>query len=54
MKKHLLYGAVLVSLLLAASSVPQVWADVKLPKVIGDHMVLNQASRADLGLGRPR
>lgn len=48
MKKHLLYGAVLVSLLLAASSVPQVWADVKLPKVIGDHMVLQRGQPAPI------
>ncbi len=41
-KKHLSYGAVLLSLLLAASSVRQVRADVKLPKVIGDHMVLQR------------
>ena len=42
MKKHLSYYAVLTSLVLVASSVAQARADVKLPKVIGDHMVLQR------------
>ena len=42
MKKCLSSCAVLVSLLLVASSVPQARADVKLPKVIGSHMVLQR------------
>jgi len=42
MKKCLSCCAVLVSLLLVASSVPQAQADVKLPKVIGSHMVLQR------------
>ena len=42
MKKCLSSCIVLVSLLVAPSSVPQARADVKLPKVIGDHMVLQR------------
>jgi sialate O-acetylesterase len=41
-KKQRSYYLVLVSLLLVASSAPQVWADAKLPKVIGNHMVLQR------------
>ena len=42
MKKCLSYCAVLLSLLLAASSVPRADADVTLPKVLGSHMVLQR------------
>ncbi|MGA2065406.1 MAG: sialate O-acetylesterase [Thermoguttaceae bacterium] len=42
MKKCLAQCAVTVSLLLAASSIPQARADVKLPKVISNHMVLQR------------
>jgi sialate O-acetylesterase len=42
MKKCLSYCTVLFSLLLAASSLPAVRADVTLPKVIGSHMVLQR------------
>lgn len=42
MKKHASWFAVVVSLLLAASNMPQARADVKLPKVIDDHMVLQR------------
>ena len=42
MRKFRSYFAVLFSLLLVASSVPQARADVTLPKVIGSHMVLQR------------
>ena len=42
MKKCLSSCIVFVSLLVASSSVPQAQADVKLPKVIGSHMVLQR------------
>ena len=42
MKKYVSRCVVVVSLLLAPSSMPQAQADVKLPKVIGDHMVLQR------------
>ena len=42
MKKGVLSYIVLVSLLVASTSVPRAQADVKLPKVIGDHMVLQR------------
>ena len=41
MKKRVLWSVV-VSLLVASSSVPQARADVKLPKLIGSHMVLQR------------
>ena len=42
MKKCLSWSIVFVSLLVASSTVPQAQADVKLPKVIGSHMVLQR------------
>ena len=42
MKKCVSRCLVVVSLLLASSTVPQAQADVKLPKVIGSHMVLQR------------
>jgi sialate O-acetylesterase len=42
MKKSILWPIVVVSLAVVWSSVPQARADVKLPKVIGDHMVLQR------------
>ena len=42
MKKCLSSYIVLLSLLVASSAVPQAQADVTLPKVIGDHMVLQR------------
>jgi sialate O-acetylesterase len=42
MKRFLSYGAIVVSLVILVSSVPQAQAEVKLPKVIGSHMVLQR------------
>jgi len=42
MKKCLPWCVVVVTLLVASSSMSQVLADVRLPKVIGDHMVLQR------------
>jgi sialate O-acetylesterase len=42
MKKCLPWCVVVVSLLVASSSMPRALADVRLPKVIGDHMVLQR------------
>ena len=42
MKKCLSLHIVLLSLLVASSAVPQAQADVTLPKVIGNHMVLQR------------
>ena len=42
MKKCMLSCVVVVSLLIASSAVPQAQADVKLPKLIGSHMVLQR------------
>ncbi len=42
MKKYLSWCLVVVCLLVALSTAPQAQADVKLPKVIGSHMVLQR------------
>jgi sialate O-acetylesterase len=42
MKKCMLWHIVVISLLVASSSVPEVRADVTLPKAIGSHMVLQR------------
>jgi sialate O-acetylesterase len=42
MKRFLSCSAMVVSLLILASSLPQAQAEVKLPKVIGSHMVLQR------------
>jgi sialate O-acetylesterase len=42
MKKCLPWCVVVVSLLVASSNMPRVLADVRLPKVVGDHMVLQR------------